>query len=121
MLRLANAHVLVSGMRGLGVEIAKNIILGGPKSVIIHDAGHVDYSDLSSQVNNSYFHMISLVELLQYYFGESDIGQNRAEVALKKLSELNNYVIVTGSSEVINEEFLAKNKVNVSFSLKREF
>ena len=47
MLRLANAHVLVSGMRGLGVEIAKNIILGGPKSVIIHDAGNVDYSDLS--------------------------------------------------------------------------
>ena len=52
MLRLANAHILISGMRGLGVEIAKNIILGGPKSVTIHDGGNVDYADLSSQVNN---------------------------------------------------------------------
>ncbi len=51
MHQLANAHVLISGMRGLGVEIAKNIILGGAKSVIVHDSGQVDYSDLSSQVN----------------------------------------------------------------------
>ncbi len=55
MHRLANAHVLISGMRGLGVEIAKNIILGGAKSVIVHDCGQVDYKDLSSQVNKSHF------------------------------------------------------------------
>jgi ubiquitin-activating enzyme E1 len=36
MHRLGSAHVLISGMRGLGVEIAKNIILGGAKSVIVH-------------------------------------------------------------------------------------
>ena len=52
MLRLANAHVLISGLRGLGVEIAKNIILGGAKSVLIHDVGNVDLADLSSQVGN---------------------------------------------------------------------
>jgi len=51
MHQLQSAHVLISGMRGLGVEIAKNIILGGVKSVIIHDCGQVDYADLSSQVN----------------------------------------------------------------------
>ena len=51
MHQLANAHVLISGMRGLGVEIAKNIILGGAKAVIIHDCDKVDYADLSSQVN----------------------------------------------------------------------
>ncbi len=50
MQRLGNAHVLISGMRGLGVEIAKNIILGGVKSVIVHDCGQVNYTDLSSQV-----------------------------------------------------------------------
>lgn len=50
MHQLASAHVLISGMRGLGVEIAKNIILGGAKSVIVHDCGNVDYTDLSSQV-----------------------------------------------------------------------
>ena len=53
MHRLANAHVLISGMRGLGVEIAKNIVLGGAKSVAIHDAGNVSYADLSSQVKRS--------------------------------------------------------------------
>ncbi len=54
MQRLTNAHVLISGMRGLGVEIAKNIILGGAKSVIIHDSGKVDYPDLSSQVKKKF-------------------------------------------------------------------
>ena len=51
MQRLGTASVLISGMRGLGLEIAKNLILGGPKSVIIHDCANVDYADLSSQVN----------------------------------------------------------------------
>jgi ubiquitin-activating enzyme E1 len=55
MHQLACAHVLISGMRGLGVEIAKNIILGGAKSVIIHDCGKVDYTDLSSQVNSNLY------------------------------------------------------------------
>ncbi len=53
MHQLASAHVLISGMRGLGVEIAKNIILGGAKSVIVHDCGQVDYADLSSQVKRN--------------------------------------------------------------------
>ncbi|CAF1276826.1 unnamed protein product [Adineta ricciae] len=97
MHQLARAHVLISGMTGLGVEIAKNIVLGGVKSVIVHDCGKVDYSDLSSQ----------------YYFNEDNIGQNRAEIALEKLSELNSYVTVTCSMETIDEAFLAKNKINV--------
>lgn len=43
------------------------------------------------------------------------MGQSRAEIAVKKLSELNSYVTVTGSTETVNEAFLAKNHVNVSF------
>lgn len=50
MNRLARAHVLISGMRGLGVEIAKNIILSGARTVIIHDCDNVQYEDLTSQV-----------------------------------------------------------------------
>jgi len=105
MHQLASAHVLISGVRGLGVEIAKNIILGGAKSVIIHDCGQVDYADLSSQ----------------YYFSASDIGQNRAEVANRMLSELNNYVNVSFSSAVIDKNFLAKYKVNVFVLTDAEF
>jgi len=66
MHRLANAHVLISGMRGLGVEIAKNIILGGAKSVIVHDVDKVDYPDLSSQVKKT--HLDILIEFNRLIF-----------------------------------------------------
>ena len=49
MRKMAQSNVLISGMRGLGVEIAKNVILGGVKSVALHDQGVAEYSDLSSQ------------------------------------------------------------------------
>ena len=41
MQKMQSSDVLISGMGGLGVEIAKNVILGGVKSVTIHDAGKV--------------------------------------------------------------------------------
>jgi len=97
MHQLASAHVLISGLGGLGVEIAKNIILGGAKTVIIHDTEKVDYSDLSSQ----------------YYLTENDIGQNRASVAIKSLSELNNYVNVTCYTGLVDWAYLQENRVNV--------
>lgn len=50
MKRLQTSSVLVSGLRGLGVEIAKNIILGGVKAVTLHDQGTTQWADLSSQV-----------------------------------------------------------------------
>lgn len=50
MKHLQTSSVLVSGLRGLGVEIAKNIILGGVKAVTLHDQGTAQWADLSSQV-----------------------------------------------------------------------
>ncbi len=50
MRRMALSDVLISGMGGLGVEVAKNVILGGVKSVTIHDETNCQISDLSSQV-----------------------------------------------------------------------
>ena len=50
MKRMQNSTVLISGMRGLGVEIAKNVILGGVRSVTVHDQGVAEWRDLSSQV-----------------------------------------------------------------------
>lgn len=38
MRRMATSDVLISGLGGLGVEIAKNVILGGVKSVTLHDS-----------------------------------------------------------------------------------
>ncbi|KAK2508547.1 hypothetical protein MC885_007636 [Smutsia gigantea] len=49
MKQLQTSSVLVSGLRGLGVEIAKNIILGRVKAVTLHDEGTAQWADLSSQ------------------------------------------------------------------------
>lgn len=65
MRRMASSDVLVSGLGGLGVEVAKNIILGGVKSVTLHDKAVCSIADLSSQ----------------FYLTEDDIGKNRAEVS----------------------------------------
>lgn len=55
MKRMQNSNVLISGLRGLGVEIAKNVILGGVKSVTLHDEGVAEWQDLSSQVSVLFF------------------------------------------------------------------
>ena len=50
MRKMQSSNILICGMGGLGVEIAKNIILAGVKSVTIHDQKSVSFPDLSSQV-----------------------------------------------------------------------
>jgi len=76
MKTMAQSNVLISGMNGLGVEIAKNIVLSGVKSVTIHDTKNATFHDLASQ----------------FYLEEKNIGLNRATSILEKLSELNMYV-----------------------------
>ena len=50
MQKMKLSNILICGLGGLGVEIAKNIILGGVKSVTLHDTAKVSYNDLSTQV-----------------------------------------------------------------------
>uniref|UniRef100_A0AAX7VCY1 E1 ubiquitin-activating enzyme n=1 Tax=Astatotilapia calliptera TaxID=8154 RepID=A0AAX7VCY1_ASTCA len=97
MKRMQNSNVLISGMRGLGVEIAKNVILGGVRSVTIHDEGVAEWRDLSSQ----------------FYLREEDLGKNRAEVSQARLAELNSYVPVTGYTGPLTEDYLTKFQVVV--------
>ncbi|MBN3291066.1 UBA1 enzyme, partial [Polypterus senegalus] len=97
MKRMQNSSVLISGMRGLGVEIAKNVILGGVKSVTVHDIGITAWSDLSSQ----------------FYLREDDIGKNRAEMSQPRLAELNNYVPVSSYTGVLTEDYLLQFQVVV--------
>ncbi len=49
MKKLAHADVLISGMNGLGAEIAKNIILGGVRSAKLNDLENVSIGDLVSK------------------------------------------------------------------------
>ena len=55
MRKMQTSNILICGMGGLGVEVAKNIVLGGVKSVTIHDPDKVTLHDLSSQVSFKFF------------------------------------------------------------------
>ena len=37
MSKIVNLNILVFGLRGLGIEVCKNLILAGPKEVCISD------------------------------------------------------------------------------------
>ena len=51
-------------MNGLGVEVAKNVVLAGVKSVTLHDDKPTELGDLGAQ----------------FFLRESDVGQPRAAV-----------------------------------------
>lgn len=97
MRRLFGANVLISSLQGLGVEIAKNIILAGVKSVTLHDQSNVEMWDLSGN----------------FYFTEADIGKNRAVACCNKLQELNAAVTVSTLTSEITEEDISSFQVVV--------
>eukprot|EP01147_Barroeca_monosierra_P003055 gene3055-5834_t len=90
MRRMQAAHVVISGMTGLGIEIAKNVALGGVKSLTVHDGNPVSLRDLSSQ----------------FFFREQDVGKNRATVSAEHLTELNPYVPIKVLEGELSEEVL---------------
>jgi len=78
MKRMGSSRILVVGMRGLGVEIAKNIALAGVKSLTLFDPKPAAIQDLSSQ----------------FFLHPQDVGKARAEVTAPRVSELNPYTPV---------------------------
>jgi len=78
MKRMGQSNVLVVGLRGLGVEIAKNIALAGVKSLTLFDPTPAAISDLSSQ----------------FFLHPEDVGKPRASVTVPRVSELNPYTPV---------------------------
>ena len=80
MEKIINLKILIIGLRGLGVEIAKNLILAGPKEVSISDKNICTICDLSSN----------------FYINENDINiKCREDSCYDKLKTLNPYVNVT--------------------------
>ena len=90
MYSLRKAKVLISGMRGLGVEISKNVILAGVKSLTVHDTGVATVTDLSSQ----------------YYLSQQHIGKNRALSCWEALAELNPEVALSANTEKLTFDLL---------------
>jgi ubiquitin-activating enzyme E1 len=68
--------VLLVGARGLGFEVAKNLVLAGPGELVVYDPNPVEWRDLGSN----------------FFFTEADVGKHRDEVMVSKLVELNNRV-----------------------------
>ncbi|XP_067886540.1 ubiquitin-like modifier-activating enzyme 6 isoform X2 [Heterodontus francisci] len=89
MYQMAQSHVFLSGIGGLGIEIAKNIILAGIKTLTIHDTKPSETWDLG---NNFFLH-------------EDDVAshRNRAKATILQLAELNPYVQVKTSNVLLDE------------------
>lgn len=80
--------ILIYGMRGLGMEIAKNIILMGPNCVSLYDKNIITHYDLGSG----------------FYFSENQINkEKRDEGCVQKLNKLNPYVDVN----VLNKDLIS--------------
>eukprot|EP00937_MAST-01D_sp_MAST-1D-sp2_P004652 g4652.t1 len=90
--RMGAADVLICGLTGVGVEIAKNVILAGVRSVTLYDPQPAQWADLSSQ----------------FYLGEADVqaGTPRATACVAKLAELNQYVRVSAHEGAFDLESL---------------
>jgi ubiquitin-activating enzyme E1 len=85
---LMKMKILIYGMRGLGMEIAKNIILMGPNCVSLYDKNVITHYDLGSG----------------FYFSEDQINkEKRDEGCVKKLAKLNPYVDVN----VLNKDLIS--------------
>ncbi|KAH6577593.1 hypothetical protein BASA61_006286 [Batrachochytrium salamandrivorans] len=97
MEKMSLSNILIVGLKGLGVEIAKNVVLAGVKSVTLYDPSPVEMSDLSSQ----------------FFLQEADIGQPRDKVSCPRLAELNSYVPISVHVGSLDEAALCKFQVVV--------
>lgn len=75
MKSMQKSNVLICGLNGVGLEIAKCVILAGVNSVTLSDEKPTTFADLGTQ----------------YYLSEDVIGKNRT-ICSTKLAELNPYV-----------------------------
>lgn len=80
MKKIMKLNIFIYGMRGLGVEIAKNIILAGPNKVIIFDPNISKINDLTAN----------------FYLTKEDVKnqKRRDKAVIDKLSSLNPFVKV---------------------------
>ena len=92
MKKISHLKILIIGLRGLGIEIAKNIIVSGPQSVTIYDKNKVELNDLGSN----------------FYLTENDIGKRRDESCINKLKKLNKYVQVNYLKETNMNDIYGK-------------
>jgi len=94
MKKLVQLKILIVGMRGLGIEIAKNIILAGPNKVSLLDSEISTMNDLGSN----------------FFLSEEDVKnkKRRDEACFPKLSKLNPNVKI----DILKGDNILKNIIN---------
>ncbi|MFX1281144.1 MAG: ThiF family adenylyltransferase [Promethearchaeota archaeon] len=75
-----NSRVLIVGVGGLGCEIAKNIAMLGVGHIDLVDLDIIEHSNLNRQI----------------LFAGAKLGEPKANVAAKKLSEINPNIVIKG-------------------------
>ena len=88
MIKLSKMKILLLGLRGLGVEILKNIILEGPYSVDIYDPNFIELEDLNSN----------------FFVSEQNVGEIRDKIIIEKIKDLNPNVQCTVLLQNIQSE-----------------
>jgi ubiquitin-activating enzyme E1 len=89
---LLEARVLVTGLGGAGLEVAKNLVLCGPGHVTLHDPENLTHADLSAT----------------FYASPADVGSNRAKVLAPRVRQLNPYVLVDVIEGALTDEVLSR-------------
>jgi ubiquitin-activating enzyme E1 len=95
--KLKKLKVYVKGLRGLGVETAKNLILTGPHTVMVHDDCPAEIADLGTN----------------FYLTAASVGTPRGPATVGKLAELNPNVNVKAHTGAVSQEFFAQFQVIV--------
>ena len=106
MTKLTSMNYLIIGLRGLGVEILKNLILEGPKRVDIYDPNYININDMNSN----------------YFIKEEDVNKIRDEIIIENIKDLNPYVqsdIIRPSNNLENNNY--NNELNFILSKIGEY
>ena len=99
MLKLVKMKVLLVGVKGVGIEMAKNTVLAGVNTLTLCDAEPTAIRDLGTN----------------FFLTEADVGKARAVVCAPKLAELNSTVNVVASSTGLTEELVAVRQLRHRF------
>lgn len=85
--KMEKSTIFIAGVGALGCEIAKNLALMGTGKIILCDYDDIELSNVSRQM----------------LFREEDLGKKKAEIAQKRLLEMNEFISVEAYSQKIQD------------------
>ena len=89
MEKIGQLKAFIFGLKGIGIEIAKNLLLSGVKYIEIFDDNKCDLRDMGSN----------------FYISNDDINKRRDEACISKLKQLNNYanLLIYNGNNIAND------------------